>query len=166
MSVNVEIWANVEGFTGYAVSTHGRVHSSKQKNGRIMSPTIGKNGYLSVLLCRKGEKKRLYVHRLVAMAFIPNPEGKKQVNHKDCSKLNNHVDNLEWMTHQENGQHAWENNLISIDAAWVALLEKRAAQTHCRRGHLFDGIRSSVRYCKTCVKESRARLERNKQGLV
>ncbi len=70
----------------------------------------GKAKYPSVCLSLGGGKSKCeYVHRLVAKAFIPNPENKPQVNHKDLDKLNNHVDNLEWVTASENMVHAWTN---------------------------------------------------------
>lgn len=55
------------------------------------------------------------IHRLVAQAFIPNPENKKTVNHKDGNKLNNCIDNLEWATEKENQQHKWKNGLANYN---------------------------------------------------
>jgi hypothetical protein len=69
-------------------------------------------GYPAIRASKDGESIILYVHRLVASAFIPNPENKPCVNHIDGNKLNNHKDNLEWCTHQENAQHAVKTGLI------------------------------------------------------
>lgn len=66
-------------------------------------------GYADVLLRNDQGARQFRVHRLVAQAFIPNPRNKPFVNHKDCDKGNNHVDNLEWCTHQENVAHAVAN---------------------------------------------------------
>jgi hypothetical protein len=76
-----------------------------------MKPHPDKDGYLTVQLCKKGKIKMKRVHQLVAEAFLPNPLGKKLVNHDDGNKANNNVGNLEWSTHQENEDHAARNGL-------------------------------------------------------
>ena len=74
--------------------------------------TRDRKGYLAVDLYENGERKTKRVHRLVAEAFIPNPDNKTEVNHKDGNKLNNNVSNLEWVTSKENVRHAWDNGLM------------------------------------------------------
>ena len=103
-------------FTGlYAVSDKGEVLSLR--SGNILKPdtTTTKKGikstYLRVTLSSGNKQKRFAVHRLVATAFLPNTEGKPQVNHKDGNRYNNNVENLEWVTVTENIHHAVENNL-------------------------------------------------------
>lgn len=106
-----EIWKSVKGFEAiYSVSSHGRLKSFKQlKKGRILS-LINKTGwYLSYVLQYKNKRKSVKIHRLVAEHFLPNPDNKLEVNHKDCNKQNNHVDNLEWVTRKENHKHAMKN---------------------------------------------------------
>lgn len=71
---------------------------------------INSSGYVQIQLQYRGIKKTTLLHRIIAMAFIPNPENKPYVNHKDCNKLNNKLDNLEWVTHKENMQHAVKAN--------------------------------------------------------
>jgi hypothetical protein len=108
-----EVWKQVEGQEDcYFISNFGRVKSFKvNPNGKIMKQSDHK-GYKTVGFFPKKFKHR--VHRLVAFNFIPNPLNKPQVNHKDCVKHNNHVDNLEWMEDDENYFHAVENGKCSI----------------------------------------------------
>lgn len=89
----------------YAVSNKG--HIMNIRTGRILKTRINHNGYEYVQLSEKKEGKRNYfIHRLVAFAFINNPELKPYINHKDGNKLNNSVENLEWCTAKENDTHA------------------------------------------------------------
>lgn len=96
------IFKGLNGYPGYMISSDGRIFKDCEEirqhpNGR---------GYNKVFLYNSaGEKKSRPVHRLVAEAFIPNPSGLPVVNHKNCNKLDNRVDNLEWVSYQENTQH-------------------------------------------------------------
>ena len=107
-----EIWKPIEGYEGlYEVSSYGRIKSLERyrsNNGgiqlikeRIMKP-LDYNGYKNVLLWKNGSKKKEYVHRLVAKAFLSNPDNLKEVNHKDENPSNNMVENLEWCSHRYN----------------------------------------------------------------
>lgn len=92
---------NYEGL--YAITSCGKVWS--YRNQRFLKPETTERGYLRVALCRDGTTKHYKIHRLVAEAYIPNPEGKPQVNHIDEVKTNNYVNNLEWATAKENNNH-------------------------------------------------------------
>lgn len=116
-----EIWKELVGNREtYLVSNFGNI-KTKARNGRhyfIQSHTIKihnkENGYQRVVLSLdKNGGKYYYVHRLVAQAFIPNPDNLPYVNHKDGNKNNNCVDNLEWCTRSENEKHAWRIGLKS-----------------------------------------------------
>jgi hypothetical protein len=98
-----------EQITTYYITTEGKLYNSKTKNW--LKGQISKNGYLTYNISIDGEKHRLYAHRMVAETFLPRIENKTQVNHKDGNKLNNSLDNLEWVTCKENINHAYENNL-------------------------------------------------------
>ena len=95
----------IEGYEGlYEVSSCGDI-KSLIKN-KVMHPTDNGNGYLIVSLHKDGRRKNHYVHRLVAQAFIPNPEGYKVINHKDYDTKNNTASNLEWCTQAYNIEHS------------------------------------------------------------
>ena len=105
-----EIWKPIAGFDDYQVSNFGRVKSFKQGKTIIRKPQL-RGKYLSVDLYIDGKEKYIFVHVLVAKAFIPNLEGKPEVNHDDGNKFNCHVSNLYWATGSENVQHAVKNGL-------------------------------------------------------
>ena len=112
-----ERYATIDGFPNYLVTSHGRVLSLKDSHGkdRIKELKPGKNncGYYYVNLYKNGKLYSKTVHRLVAQAFIPNPENKTEINHIDENKSNNCVSNLEWMTHKENINHGTRNERTS-----------------------------------------------------
>lgn len=92
----------------YSVDTEGNIFN---KSGKKKATFINNHGYEVVFLWENNKAKSHSVHRLVAEAFLPNPENKPCVNHKDGNKANNILDNLEWCTYSENTLHALENNL-------------------------------------------------------
>lgn len=90
---------------GYQVSNLGNIISYKYSSPRVLHPTANSCGYLQVPLRKNGKIKRMYVHRLVAMLFVPGFAEDKEVNHKDYDKTNNTYLNLEWVTKSENHKH-------------------------------------------------------------
>lgn len=97
-----EYWRDVIGFEGlYSVSSLGRVKGRE----KILKPSDNGKGYMTVCLYKDGKSYRKYIHRLVAEAFIPNPDNKPQIDHIDTVKTNNSVENLRWTTPEENGNN-------------------------------------------------------------
>lgn len=118
ITIKKEIWKDIKGYEGlYKVSNRGNIKSlnyrRKLGNERILPGSCDGKGYLQVGLCKNGVRRKFAIHRLVAEAFIENKYNKKEVNHIDGNKSNNHVDNLEWSTRSENVKHAYDNGLIS-----------------------------------------------------
>ena len=112
-----EIWKDIPSYEGkYQISNFGNVkslHFSGTNTPHLLKLKNHKDGYKLVGLSngKSGDKSFFAVHRLVAQAFIPNPENKETVNHIDGNKANNHVDNLEWATFQENMIHSFKTGL-------------------------------------------------------
>ena len=114
-----EIWKDIEGYENlYQVSNMGRVKSmgngnSNKSKEMIMKQTKNRKGYHMIRLCKEGVGKGFSVHRLVAQAFIPNPNNLPQVNHIDEEKTNNIVDNLEWCTAEYNVKYGTRTDKTS-----------------------------------------------------
>lgn len=125
-----EIWKDIEGYEGfYQVSNFGTIKSlsryikfgnkTRYSNERILKFHKDKDGYKKVILQKSGKAQNYLIHRLVAQAFIPNPDNKPQINHKDGDKQNNKVDNLEWCTPSENMIHAFKTELCQPSKPWL-----------------------------------------------
>jgi len=106
--MNTSIIKPIKGYeNSYGIDSEGVVYSCFDNNLKIRKLSTDKGGYLVVTLYSKNKSKQFKVHRLVASAFIDNPENKKCVNHKDGNKKNNNISNLEWCTHGENKSHSF-----------------------------------------------------------
>jgi hypothetical protein len=134
-------WLSVGGYEGmYEVCVDGRVRSvdrvvkgprgfPKRLKGKAISYGKTISGYPFVILYTDGIGKNHLVHRVVAETFLPKPEGRKEVNHKDCNKTNNHKNNLEWVSRSENSIHATVNGLLPkllTKEAVVKIRQRRA----------------------------------------
>lgn len=110
-----EIWMDIPGFPNYKVSNHARVASFRGKTPKLLRPSMSRYGYLQVSLVSgekfgTGKKSTIAVHRLVALAFIPNPEGKLCIDHINTIKTDNRIQNLRWVSYKENA-----NNPITLE---------------------------------------------------
>jgi hypothetical protein len=94
-----EVYAKIDGYENYYISNFGNLINSKTE--RILKPYNVK-GYLQIALFKNGKDKKYYLHRLIALAFIPNPENKDFVDHIDNNPLNNNIINLRWVSNQQN----------------------------------------------------------------
>lgn len=116
----------IDGFEKYRVSEFGEVFNVK--TGRKMKQQVNKSGYLTVSLCENKKKHTYLVHRLVAFAFLENPMGYTEVNHRDENKTNNKVENLEWCTHGYNS-HYGDN---APSKQMTAKIMQKAHESTCR----------------------------------
>lgn len=114
-----ELWKKIEGHETYSVSTHGRVRNDK--TGRILKPTTGTNNFIVVNLRTNGRTYCKMVHTLVAKSFLENPDPivLTDVHHKDTNKSNNHLNNLEYVTHKQNIYFS-----ASIKSAYIKYVTK------------------------------------------
>ena len=119
----MEIWKPVKGFEDfYEVSNYGHIRSLLR--GKVLKPQINSTGYLRIVLSdRNGNKKRFFVHRIVAGAFVENPQKLPVVNHKDFNTLNNHAENLEWTTVLGNTRYSIERGRFNRTPEWIAKLK-------------------------------------------
>jgi hypothetical protein len=119
LNLGGEVWRPIDGYGGhYEVSNLGRLRSyGRYDKLAILKLFVGDRGYYRKPLYNKVTKKsyNFSIHRLVANAFIPNPDNKPNVNHIDGNKLNNKVENLEWVTQGENLQHAIKSGTLVLD---------------------------------------------------
>lgn len=116
-----EIFKDVIGYEGlYQVSNLGRVKSlsnNKLKKEKILKQNVSNCGYKQVCLSKKNKYKTYTIHKLVANNFLSNNDNKRTVNHINCIKTDNRLENLEWCTTSENTKHAYNNGLINVSKA-------------------------------------------------
>lgn len=98
-------WREVKEYSNYEVNQFGEIRHKKRKH--ILKPRSNNSGYQYVNFKINGKNINFAVHRIVANAFIPNPNGYTEINHKDYNKMNNCIDNLEWVSSSQNKQHAF-----------------------------------------------------------
>ena len=159
----MEIWKKMKEFGDYEVSNLGRVKSpdfilkvptgqSWIRKGKILKPYKNKKGYLICDIRVDGKRKIVPLHRLVALAFIPNVDNKPQVNHIDGNKQNNCVENLEWCTNSENQIHAFKHGLqkgnFSHPNSKLTLEQVRYIKNNCIVGSKKNGMQTMAKKFK------------------
>ena len=127
--IDISDLTEIPDFAGYYASPNGKIYTtlaqgcrdrynlSKRTAPREMSYRILPNGYARVYMRREstGKREDVYIHRIIAELFIPNPRGVDEVNHLDCNRLNNVVSNLEWVTRIENLDYAFTDGFMTRD---------------------------------------------------
>lgn len=156
----MEIWKDIKGYEGlYIISNTGRI-------AKLLHPKINKDGYCEQGLVKDSKKKSKRIHRLVAEAFIPNPDGLLEVNHIDENKSNNNVENLEWCDHKYNTthgtrieriRHAQRNRadrskpVMCIETGIVyPSINEAARQTGADRNTIADVCKGKLKTAKGC----------------
>lgn len=165
------MWKTIDGYEDYEISNNGEVRRIRYKDSSnlakyglpfYLKPRKDKDGYLKYTLVENGKPSTLFAHRLVAMSYIPNPDNKEQVNHKNGIKNDNRSENLEWCTASENIQHRinvlgvkWKNHKSSktviqldIDGNVVAhypSAKEAKRQTGFSQGHISECCRGEIK---------------------
>lgn len=147
----MEIWKDIVGYVGfYQVSSRGNVRAldrvdcrNRHRPAHPCRMIKNADGYYKVELCKDGKKTRFFVHRLVALHFIPNPNGYDCINHIDENKTNNHVANLEWCTREYNNNYGVRNRKIA------QMQSVRTAMIDIKTGNVvkvFDSAHTAAQY--------------------
>lgn len=130
----MEIWRDVKGYEGiYQISNLGSLKSNKG----YKKASVNQDGYYQTTLYKNGVKRNVLVHRLVAEAFLPNPQNKRTVNHLDGNKLNNKLVNLEWATNKEQTQHAMKK--LGFKSVITDKCRNKQIELHQRKVKRSDG---------------------------
>lgn len=142
-------------FTGkYEVSNLGRVRSLNYKHTgkiKLLKQSKTKEGYLQVQLYKNGKCEKFYTHRIIATMFISNPDNLAEVNHKDFDRTNNKIENIEWVSREENIQHSYNSDKQRADERRCKLSEAKKGSKHPRAkkvmcvetGQVFDTIKEA-----------------------
>lgn len=119
-----EIWKPIQGFENYYITNYGRVWSTI--SNQWLKPTLNQRGNYKRYYVSLGSKSKKQIHRLVAEAFLPNPDNLPEVDHKDTNGLNNHVDNLRWCSHKENMANELTQKNIKKNTGYFVEIEEIA----------------------------------------
>lgn len=133
----------IKKYNSYEVSSEGKIYRNKKE---IKTP-LNSKGYKRIYMSENGKVKSIFVHRLVASLFIPNPDNLPQVNHIDGNKLNNNVENLEWCNNSQNQLHAIRNNLRKkFPKGDTSNRAKKIRMFNDKEDKTFNSFRSALEY--------------------
>jgi hypothetical protein len=140
MKITPSYWVPIPEFPRYQVNKEGTIKSIQpRKKEKFLKPRIDRAGYCTVRLSHNDQVKTLYVHRLVAQAFVPNYFHDTYVNHKNGNKLDNSADNLEWVSHSKNIFHAHRTGLIPAKRRRRVVVDEST-------GRRFRNVAQAARY--------------------
>ena len=155
IKLNVEVFRSIDCYDNYAISTCGRVKNTK--TGKILKGSVDSYGYLIIDLYENAIRKTHKIHRIVANAFIDNPDDKLCVDHKDNDRANNHISNLRFATSKENSRNSKlsNNNTSNVKGVyWHKRVKKWCAQI------TIDGIQIHIGYFDNLDDARTARVNR------
>lgn len=137
--MDIKEWHPIPNYEGlYEINMAGQIRSLHKRNYQnLIKQKIDRAGYITVTLCKKGKSSTYFMHRLLAITYIPNPTNRPQINHINGNKLDNSLENLEWVTPQENIKHAFLLGLIPR--------RKIAVVDNCT-GQKFESTRDAAKY--------------------
>lgn len=139
----MEIWKDIQGYEGcYQISNLGRIKSLKNPKEKILKNNKTSRGYLEARLSSNGKIRHFSIHRLVAENFISNTNNLPEVNHIDGNKLNNNMENLEWITRSKNNLHAYRTKLRKVtqkqrEASRINIEIARTCRNHTKKEEVF-----------------------------
>jgi hypothetical protein len=120
--LDFEVYKKIDGYENYHISNFGNIINSI--TGRILKPNNNGNGYLQIELSKNGKRKKYLIHRLIALAFIQNPENKEFIDHVDNKRSNNNINNLRWVNRQENNFNSLKSKNTSSKFKGVSFEKK------------------------------------------
>lgn len=147
----------IKGFPGYTITDDGKVISYKFNQPRIMKTWYQKSGYENIKLCKENQTYHFLIHRLVAEAFIPNPDNLPEVNHKNKNRADNRVENLEWCTRIDNLYDSYET-MSQVRNFRECYLTKEGSEEPIK---FFQSIAEAARYASENYGCSKSGMERN-----
>lgn len=148
----------IPGYEGlYAVNESGQVYSFR--TGRMLTLRPNSNGYLRADLYKHSKRDQRLVHRLVAEMFLPNSEGKKEINHKNGNRADNRLSNLEWCTRSENLKHSFANGREHPMTGKFGALHHNSQAIKCiNNGVVYGSQREAARALDLCYKQINSAL--------